>query len=483
MRNSNLNLKSRFFFILFLIFLILVSIFYRDKLTNKKEKLTNLINQKIDLIYKIYFIQILIVYDLPEENKKNIKEQIFTQIDLLSKEFKNNQDSNIQNYIIYLHFSEKKPINLEGEKYIKFINIINDIYLYKKKDIDLSSELFKYPLGKIALLDYYKYTDQEKFRSYYESLLRDIQPYQIAVFLFVSLTFLSFIVSIFVIKNFFTKPAHNFYGNFIRSLPFPSIWVFLEAFIIYLFFMIPINLILLKVISISETQYLIYQITYTIFSFGIVLIYLYNELDKRTFLNLFMFKVYPYHKEHFLESIANIENHTEEKQSFFSKLEKSVTENKIKPLSPLKEFFYGFLGFIVIFPLSLAILFASILVSGREIQFEDAHPISFLIPEYLFEVLILAVVLAPITEEFIFRNLAYGVFRYRFSVFASGILSGFLFASLHPQGFVAFPYLVFLGFSLAILREFRPGIFASITTHFFVNFLALLMNYLVFKNL
>lgn len=482
---QNFDLKFRILFISFLLLIIILSLFYKKNRTMDLKKIEALNSKKINLIYRIFYFQILISTELPEENQKIIKEQILNQIEILSNELGNYIEAKIQNYIIYNHYQEKnEAIKIEEQKYKEFINILNDIYLYKKKDIKLDSELFLLPMGKIAILDYYRYSNEKEFKNYYQKLLKEILPLQIVFIIFPIIMFVSFVIGIFILIRFFSKTPQNFYGNFIRSLSFQKIWIMLEASVIYLFFMIPVNLILSKIFSLEEKEYLLFLIFYTIIVFIFILYYLKSELGIDFIKNLFMFKVYSYQKENFLENLIHKEDNEQlNEKDIFQKMENLIFEKKIKPLSPFQEIFYGITGFIVIFPISLLVLFFSIFITGSEVKLEDAHPISFIIPEYFWEVFILATILAPITEEFIFRNLVFGVFRYRFSIFFSGILSGILFASLHPQGYIAFPYLIFLGMSLAFLREFRPGIIAPIITHFFVNFLAISMNYLIYTKL
>lgn len=484
---QNFDLKFRILFISFLVIIIIFSLFYKKSKTIDLKKIEALNNKKVNLVYKIFYFQILISMELPQENQKVIKEQILNQIEILSNEVGNYLEAKIQNYIIYNHFQEqekRKTIEIEDQKYKEFINILNDIYVYKKKDIKLDSELFLLPLGKIAILDYYKYSNEKEFKNYYQKLMKEILPLQIVFIVFPIIMFSSIALGIFILIKFFSKTPQNFFGNFIRSLSFQKIWIMLEASVIYLFFMIPVQFILSMIFSLEEKEYLLFLIFYTIIVFIFILYYLKAELGTDFLKNLFMFRVYTYQKENFLEDLIHKESDQElDEKNIFTKMENLISEKKLKPLSPFQEIFYGFVGFIVIFPISMLVLFFSIFITGSEVKLEDAHPISFIISENFWEVFILATILAPITEEFIFRNLVFGVFRYRFSIFLSGILSGILFASLHPQGYIAFPYLIFLGMSLAFLREFRPGIIAPMITHFFVNFLAISMNYLIYTKL
>ncbi len=480
------NYLTRILFSLFLAFVIVISLFYRKSLTfSKDHSPINLEEKRIEFLYKIIYFQILISMDLPEKQQLKIQEQIFQQISYISKEYEDHLEVQIYNYIISSHFSNKREkfrielSNIKDEKYKEFIKILEEIYIEQKKIINTNSELFKYSIGKIAFLDYLKYSDQQSYQKYYQQLLKEVKPLEYGILFITFFTLISFFLGIYILNQFISLPPQNFYGSYIRSLPVSTIWLFLETSLIYLFLSIPVHIILTKLIPFKEQEYLYFQIGYSFFVFIIVLLYLYNELGKEKLFQLFRFQVFLYKQENFLNHSITYEERKEE--DVIKKIEFLTQQKNIKPLSILKEVYYGLIGFIVIFPISLSILFLSMFIMGKEVQPEDAHPISFFVHKHFFETFLLASVLAPIIEEFVFRNLIYGVFRYKFTVFFSGFLSGIIFASLHPQGIIAFPYLIFLGFSLAILREYRPSLVSPITTHFCVNTLAITINYLMFK--
>jgi membrane protease YdiL (CAAX protease family) len=83
-----------------------------------------------------------------------------------------------------------------------------------------------------------------------------------------------------------------------------------------------------------------------------------------------------------------------------------------------------------------------------------------------------AVVAAPIVEEIAFRGLLYRHLRdasagwgRALSALASAAFNGFLFAAVHPQGWVAIPALGAIGFGLCIAREWRDSIVPPIVLH------------------
>jgi membrane protease YdiL (CAAX protease family) len=89
-----------------------------------------------------------------------------------------------------------------------------------------------------------------------------------------------------------------------------------------------------------------------------------------------------------------------------------------------------------------------------------------------FQILLLASVAAPIVEETMFRGVLYRHLRdatahwgLALSVLFSASLNGFIFAAIHPQGWVAIPALMALAYSFLLLREWRGTLIPSIIVH------------------
>ncbi len=88
------------------------------------------------------------------------------------------------------------------------------------------------------------------------------------------------------------------------------------------------------------------------------------------------------------------------------------------------------------------------------------------------QVLFLAAVAAPIVEETMFRGVLYRHLRdatNRFglvlSVLLSASINGFVFAAIHPQGFVAVPALMSLALGMSLVREWRGTLIPSMMIH------------------
>jgi membrane protease YdiL (CAAX protease family) len=79
--------------------------------------------------------------------------------------------------------------------------------------------------------------------------------------------------------------------------------------------------------------------------------------------------------------------------------------------------------------------------------------------------LLLAAVYAPLVEEFFFRGALQGYLRSRWCFVGSALLTGVIFAALHPQGLWGIPALASISFALSLLREWRGSIVASMVAH------------------
>ena len=98
------------------------------------------------------------------------------------------------------------------------------------------------------------------------------------------------------------------------------------------------------------------------------------------------------------------------------------------------------------------------------------------------QVLLLAAVAAPIVEETMFRGVLYRHLRdasaklgVTLSVLVSGTINALLFASIHPQGWVAIPALMALAFAFVLLREWRDTLIPSIVVHGISNGVVMLL--------
>ncbi len=79
--------------------------------------------------------------------------------------------------------------------------------------------------------------------------------------------------------------------------------------------------------------------------------------------------------------------------------------------------------------------------------------------------LALAAGFAPLVEEFFFRGALHRHLRGRFGFLVSSILTGVIFASLHPQGWLAIPALASIGVGFSLLREWRDSLIAPMVAH------------------
>jgi membrane protease YdiL (CAAX protease family) len=88
------------------------------------------------------------------------------------------------------------------------------------------------------------------------------------------------------------------------------------------------------------------------------------------------------------------------------------------------------------------------------------------------QVVFLASVLAPLVEETLFRGILYrqlrdGTHRFGYvgSVLASGLATSFVFAAIHPQGWIAVPALMALAMAFTLAREWRGTLLPAMIAH------------------
>jgi membrane protease YdiL (CAAX protease family) len=90
-------------------------------------------------------------------------------------------------------------------------------------------------------------------------------------------------------------------------------------------------------------------------------------------------------------------------------------------------------------------------------------------------------IFAPILEETMFRGALYFHLRRRWRPWLSAILVSLAFAAIHPQGWAGIPVLASIAIVLALLREWRGTLLASITAHGINNGIVLLVMVLMLR--
>jgi membrane protease YdiL (CAAX protease family) len=101
-----------------------------------------------------------------------------------------------------------------------------------------------------------------------------------------------------------------------------------------------------------------------------------------------------------------------------------------------------------------------------------------------FEVLLvfsLACMWAPIVEETLFRGAFQHYLRRRWSIPLTTLVVAFVFAAIHPQGYLGVPPLMAIGATLSLVREWRGSLIAPIVTHACNNTVMLTLVLLLFR--
>ena len=147
------------------------------------------------------------------------------------------------------------------------------------------------------------------------------------------------------------------------------------------------------------------------------------------------------------------------------------------PLGPVKDAVLGAASYIAsITPLIFFLFLYSIVLMKFQVHpSQGSHPAVPALagakndPGMKLSIILLAVVLAPIIEEIMFRGALYSWLRERLSAAPAIFISAFLFASLHPQGLVGLAPLTAIGIVLGFLREWRGNLTVCMAAHACVN--------------
>ena len=160
---------------------------------------------------------------------------------------------------------------------------------------------------------------------------------------------------------------------------------------------------------------------------------------------------------------------------------------------PLLEPFYGLLCYVAMLPVVILMGILILIVvqlghraGGHDLFDTPTHPI---VEEVLhagwwgwIQILFLASVVAPIVEETMFRGVLYrhmreatGPLGRGWSVILSALVVSFVFAALHPQGWLAVPLLMALAIGFTAAREWRGSLVPSMAIHALNNGVALLI--------
>jgi membrane protease YdiL (CAAX protease family) len=130
----------------------------------------------------------------------------------------------------------------------------------------------------------------------------------------------------------------------------------------------------------------------------------------------------------------------------------------------LLEAVCGIGGYVASLPLVALGLMITLLLS-RLAHVSVSHPIASEDGMAPWQLFFIASVFAPLTEELLFRGALLSHLRGVWGVVMAAVISGTIFASVHPQGWAAIPALASIGASFALIRQWRGSLVPSITAH------------------
>ena len=140
----------------------------------------------------------------------------------------------------------------------------------------------------------------------------------------------------------------------------------------------------------------------------------------------------------------------------------------------------GYLAGIVVMIVGFILTYVLIARSG----ISPEHPLVHILQGDRWHVLglyALVSVFAPVIEETMFRGALFHHLRRRWGWAITAPIVSFIFAIIHPQGWVAVPVLGSIAVVLAALREWRGSLIAPMVAHAFNNFIALSVALAVFR--
>ncbi|MEM1204421.1 MAG: type II CAAX endopeptidase family protein [Acidobacteriota bacterium] len=141
----------------------------------------------------------------------------------------------------------------------------------------------------------------------------------------------------------------------------------------------------------------------------------------------------------------------------------------------LREVGAGLVAYVAAMPI-LAVGLVATAVAATFVEQPPYHPIVDWVRDSggaeVFLIYMLAALWAPLMEEAIFRGAFYHYLRGKARVFVSALTVSVVFAAIHPQGLVGIPFLTSLAVALALAREWRGSVIASVVMHMVHNGLA-----------
>jgi len=156
----------------------------------------------------------------------------------------------------------------------------------------------------------------------------------------------------------------------------------------------------------------------------------------------------------------------------------------------LSDPLWGFVGYLMgvaLLAIGLVVTLILIAATAGEKGAMPSHPIQEWLQSgsatTVMLTFFLASVMAPITEEIVFRGAMYRNLCDTFSLLGpllaatlSTIVSSVIFAAIHPQGLVFIPVLGSLAVAFCIMRQWRGSIYPGIWAHGINNTLILILN-------
>lgn len=440
---SDRILRSITFLILFLA--VSVSFVLRTFPEPSSEVVSDVQMTETNLFFRLVKMQALSMELLPgEEEQTELKESILVQLQAVAGQTASSYpEVEVQRRMILAYLGE--DISGFDEKELgpyreSFHNLYFDRSVPAEGDAILSL-----PATELAILDFYRRNDPDRYAEEKERLQEEAASFQLLTGLVMLAFFAAAGIGIYGAARFVFHRPPPYFGRFLATVSGAQQPAFMETAILFLFLLFPVGMLVSPLIP--EEWLLTFQLGFIPAAFVISLLYFRSESRPEMLRWLFWIPV--------MDEVESEEGRV------------SVKRPLIRSL--IKEAGIGLIAVTVIFPIGVMANILAAALAGGQLGGPSVHPVMSHMNDNAFQVFVLAVLIAPIVEEVIFRNFIYGFFRFRFSALFSALFSGFFFAVMHPYTMLMMPHLTVLGMGLALLREHRPGIVAPVVAHMIVN--------------
>lgn len=449
-----------------------LSFFMRERSTpveSVNEMQNRMEERQIDLVFTMTVNEAILMQVATPEEADATKSVLISQIESLGQQLPAGPNVEVQRLILLDYIGEKTqsmPVDDATEYGRDFIKLFR--YGRALPEDSILFDLATAPLVRLKNLAVQNRT--EDYEELERQLKIDAAAYRGTLLLISGLVITVIFTGIFVTIRFFIRRPAAAYGPMIGRHSALEVRLLIESAIIYLFLMFAAGPAVAEMLHPDYAQY--FQIIYLPVIFAGTLVYFFRQAGPSLTRQLFLIDNKESGEIGAVATVEDIEAAREESGETIDLTRRRVPGTGESGAGlVLHETIRGIAGWCAVFPFAMLSFFAvGSFVDTNSARF--AHPIVFELEDRFATVFILAVFIVPLLEEVVFRGWIYGYLRSKMRTRWAALITGMLFAVLHPQGWIALPYLTLLGAGLCVIREYTRTLIPVVTAHTLVNFLA-----------